>query len=215
MILQLTLPRYVIWTLVLFLSVMALPAWAEASLTEIQRRWDETNFVLDGDAQEKAFEQLLDAADTYKQAHANEASAWIWSGIIRSSYAGARGGLGALKLAKAAKSDFEKALELDEAAMSGSALSSLGTLYSSVPGWPIGFGNDKKAEQFLLRGLEIDPQGLESNFFYAEFLRAEKRVGEARQRYQLALGAAPRPGRKVADMGRKQQIENILRDLEG
>ncbi len=213
MILQLKLPRYVIWTLVLFLSVMALPVWAEASLTEIQQRWDETNFVLNGDAQEQAFEQLLGAADAYKQAHADEASAWIWSGIIRSSYAGARGGLGALKLAKAAKTDFETALELDEAAMAGSALSSLGTLYSSVPGWPIGFGNDKKAEQFLLRGLEIDPQGLESNFFYAEYLRAEKRVGEARQRYELALSAAPRPGRKVADMGRKQQIENILRDL--
>jgi len=199
----------------LLLSVLALPVMAAATLVDIQQRWDETNFVLQGDAQLAAFEQLVVDVDAYTGAHADEAEAWVWSGIIRSSFAGAKGGLGALKLAKAAKKDFEQALERDERAMAGAALSSLGTLYSSVPGWPIGFGNDKKAEEFLRRGLEIDPDGLESNFFYAEYLRDHKRNNEARLHYELALNSKPRPGRQIADQGRKQAIKEILAGMGG
>ncbi len=201
------------YVLVLILSVATLPVMAATSLTDIQQRWDETNFILQGDAQIAAFEQLVTDIDAYAEAHSDEAEAWVWSGIIRSSFAGAKGGLGALKLAKAAKQDFEQALERNERAMAGAALSSLGTLYSSVPGWPVGFGNDKKAEEFLRRGLEIDPDGLESNFFYAEYLRDQKRNNEARLHYDLALNAPPRPGRQIADQGRKQAIREILADM--
>jgi len=37
--------------------------------------------------------------------------------------------------------------------MDGSAFVTLGSLYSMVPGWPIAFGNDLKAEQSLKKAM--------------------------------------------------------------
>lgn len=73
----------------------------------------------------------------------------IWSAIIDSSWAGAKGGLGALSLVKQARSDLEKAISIDPNALQGSAWTSLGALYYQVPGWPIGFGDKNKAEEML------------------------------------------------------------------
>ena len=71
-----------------------------------------------------------------------------------STWAGAKGGLGALSLAKRARQPLEAALKLDPAALDGSAYTSLGTLYSKVPGFPAGFGDDDKAEQLLKSALQ-------------------------------------------------------------
>ena len=73
-------------------------------------------------------------------------------------------GLGAFNYAKASKKDLEKALSIDPDALSGSAYTSLGTLYFNVPGWPIGFGDDEKAEQ-LLKSPDGKPIGIDSNYF--------------------------------------------------
>ena len=59
------------------------------------------------------------------------------------------------------------------------AYSSLDTLYFRVPGWPIGFGSDKKAERNLRAGPDIDPNGIDSNFFYAKLLRDQGEHAEA------------------------------------
>ena len=53
-----------------------------------------------------------------------------------------------------AKKLFERAIKLDPAAMDGSAYTSLGSLYYQVPGWPVGFGDDDKAKEMLLKGLD-------------------------------------------------------------
>ena len=189
-------------------------AWAGTpELADLQQRWDETNFTLTGDRQESAFEQLQADAEAYAAAHGQDAEAWIWSGIIKSSFAGAKGGLGALGLAKAARKDFERALEIDPGAMQGSAYTSLGTLYYSVPGWPVGFGDDEKAEELLLAGLQANPDGIDSNFFYAEYLRKDKRLDDARAHYLRAQKAPPRANREIADRGRMAQITEALADL--
>ena len=73
----------------------------------------------------------------------------VWLGIVQSSHAGAKGGLGALGLAKKARASLESALALDPKALDGSAYTSLGTLYYKVPGFPLGFGNKDKAQEFL------------------------------------------------------------------
>ncbi|MEE4185637.1 MAG: hypothetical protein V2J12_07715 [Gammaproteobacteria bacterium] len=185
-------------------------AVAAPNLSEIQQQWDIINFQLTGDAQLESFEQLRADAETYTDAHPDEVEGWIWRGIIDSSYAGAKGGLGALGLAKSARKHFDKAISMNGEAMHGSAYTSLGTLYYSVPGWPIGFGNDAKAAELLQQGLSIDPDGMDSNYFYAEFLARQDQHDEAVRHYRKALDAPPRPGRAVADDGRRKQIQAAL-----
>jgi tetratricopeptide (TPR) repeat protein len=117
-------------------------------------------------------------------------------------------------LAKKAKSDFERSLELDAVAMQGSANTSLGTLYAGVPGWPLSFGDPEKAEQFLLQGLALNPEGIDSNYFYAQYLRDHDRPEEAQKYYDTALLAPPRPGRSIADSGRQAEIRAALANLD-
>ncbi len=186
---------------------------AQQSLAQLQQQWAVNNYQLTGKQQEKAFKQLLKQADEMIKQYPAEADLYLWRGIIESTYAGVHGGLGALKLAKAAKQDLEHSLELDPTALKGSAYTSLGALYFNVPGWPIGFGDDKKAEQMLKKALSLNPEGIDSNYFYGDYLRSERRYQEAQYYFQKALAAAPRPGRELADSGRKQEIEDAMQEL--
>ena len=126
---------------------------AQTKLLDIQHRWAEVNYTLTDDAQEDAFESLAKEAQAWVDAEPNNAEAHIWLGIIKSTEAGAVGGLGALGLAKEAKASLEKALDIDPNALSGSAYASLGTLYYKVPGWPFGFGDDDEAEKLLKKSI--------------------------------------------------------------
>jgi tetratricopeptide (TPR) repeat protein len=186
-----------------------------SDIAHLQQRWAEVNYQLEGKTRLTAFEQLVEEAERAKAAYRNAAEALIWSGIIKSSYAGARGGLGALGLVKAAKLDLEQALEANPAALQGSAYTSLGALYYSVPGWPIGFGDDELAEDMLRRALVLNPDGIDSNYFYGSFLVAQDRFEEARHYLQKAQAAAPRPGRALADSGRQREIAAVLQEIAG
>ncbi|MEL4485330.1 tetratricopeptide repeat protein [Shewanella algae] len=183
---------------------------SELAVKQLQHNWAINNYQLSGDEQEKAFVKLLKLADESVQSHPQSTGVRIWHGIINSTYAGVSGGLGALKYAKRARSDFEQALKQDPTALKGSAYTSLGVLYYKVPGWPLGFGDDDKAEELLKQALELNPDGIDSNYFYGDFLLEEDRYDEALPFLQKALEAAPRPGRELADAGRKQEIKAAL-----
>ncbi len=183
-------------------------------VTALQQRWAEVNYMLKGKPQVEAFNALIEDAHNVTQAQSANAEAWIWSGIIRSSYAGAKGGLGALSAAKAAKADLEQAMTLNADAMDGSAYTSLGVLFLNVPGWPVGFGDEEKGVELLKKGLELSPDGIDSNYFYAEYLFKHEAYDEATRYLNRAMNAPSRPGRELADQGRRGEIEHMLQEIE-
>lgn len=202
----------------LVLSALSPLTWAldaadQQRLTTIQQRWAEIQYSLPEAQRPQAFEQLAGQANAFTQARPQAAEAWIWSGIVTSSWAGAQGGLGALSKAKTAKSDLERALALDPTALQGSAYTSLAALYDRVPGWPIGFGDADKAEQLLKQALQVNPTGIDSLYFWGDHLYRQKRYEQARDALQKALLAAPRPGRERADAGRRKEIESLLAEI--
>lgn len=136
------------------------------------------------------------------------------NGIVTSSWAGATGGLGALSKVKAARASLEKALALDPKALQGSAYTSLGALYDRVPGWPIGFGNSDKAEELLRQALQLNPEGIDSNYFWGDHLYRQGHYAQARSALQKALQAQPRPGRELADQGRRGEIDALLKTIK-
>ncbi|MGA3798551.1 hypothetical protein PS726_00601 [Pseudomonas fluorescens] len=194
-------------------SVWALDAADQQRLNGIQQSWAHIQYELPEGQRTAAFETLAAQASSFKQERQTVAEAWIWSGIVTSSWAGAQGGLGALSKVKDAKADLEKALTLDPKALQGSAYTSLGALYDRVPGWPIGFGDSDKAEQLLKLALQMNPNGIDSLYFWGDHLYRQKRYVEARAALQKALLAAPRPGRESADAGRRKEIETLLVDV--
>ncbi len=194
-------------------SVWALDAADQQRLSDIQQSWAHIQYELPEKQRADAFETLAAKASAFTQERPSAAEAWIWSGIVTSSWAGAQGGIGALGKVKEAKVDLEKALALDPKALQGSAYTSLAALYDRVPGWPIGFGDAEKAEPLLKEALQLNPNGIDSLYFWGDHLYRQKRYDEARQALQKALKAAPRPGREVADAGRRKEIEALLTDI--
>jgi len=178
-----------------------------AELLSIQQAWAKVNYETPaGDPREQAFDALEKRAEKFTQQNPGRAEALIWEAIIESSYAGAKGGLGALSLCKEARGNLEAALKINPNALDGSAYTSLGTLYYRVPGFPMGFGDDDKARELLKKALAINPNGIDPNYFYGDFLYEQGEYAQALQYLDKAAKAAPRPGREVADKGRQAEI---------
>lgn len=198
------------------LSLVAAPAafaLADAGKLELQAvqgRWAEIHYGLPEKQREAAFAELAERAARAVAAEPEAAELRIWHGIVLSTLAGAKGGLGALGLVKEAKAELETALRLDPQALDGSAYTSLGSLYYQVPGWPVGFGDDDKAEELLKQALAINPDGIDSNFFYGDYLIEQDRYEEAVSVLEHAAAAPPRPGRELADEGRRREIAEKL-----
>lgn len=182
----------------------------DAELLAIQTDWAQANYQLKGDAQEAAFDKLAEQAADFAGRNSGRAEPLIWEGIVLSTAAGVKGGLGALGLAKESRARLEAALAIDPQALQGSAYTSLGTLYHKVPGFPIGFGSDKKAREYLEKALAINPDGIDPNYFYGEFLVDEDEDDAARRHLEKALQAPARANRELADAGRRREASALL-----
>jgi tetratricopeptide (TPR) repeat protein len=178
----------------------------DAELASVQQAWAVANYENSGDARERALEGLEATVSDLAARNPDRAEALIWKGIVQSTHAGAKGGLGALSLAKKARASLEAALKIDPNSLDGSAYTSLGTLYYKVPGFPLGFGDRDKADELLRKALEINPNGIDPNFFYGELQYERGNYAEALRRLEKANKAAPRPGRELADRGRHGEI---------
>jgi tetratricopeptide (TPR) repeat protein len=191
-------------------SALAFAGELSPQVAAVRDRWAEVNYNTPKKQREAAFDALAKQAAAARAAQPKDVNALIWEGIVLSSYAGERGGLGALGLAKQARADFEQAIKLEPGALDGSAYTSLGVLYYSVPGWPIGFGDDKKARELLRKGLQANPNGIDPNYFYGEFLQNQGDWKGAAAALDKALTAPARPGREVADAGRRKEATALL-----
>ncbi|SDG83764.1 hypothetical protein SAMN04488136_103177 [Vibrio xiamenensis] len=184
-------------------------------LVTIQKKWAVCQYQRqDEDQQSYCFEQLIKRNQQALDAEPNRPELKVWLAINKSSLAGVEGGLGALSKVKEAKALLEQVIEQAPETLDGSAYTSLGSLYYKVPGWPVGFGDDDKAEQMLKKALALNPKGIDPNYFYGDFLAEDGRKKEAIHYLTIAQQAAPRPGRPVADQGRQQEIAVRLKELE-
>lgn len=188
-------------------------AAVDDALIPIQQQWAVCQYQQTGKAKESCLETLSSQADQASAKEAFRTDLLIWSAIVKSTWAGAKGGLDALGLVKEAKAKLEIALKQDPKALEGSAYTSLGSLYYQVPGWPVGFGDDEKAEELLKQALALNPAGIDPNFFYGDFLLDQGRKAEAKTYLDKALAAPDRPGRELADQGRRLEIRDRLAKL--
>ncbi len=206
--------------MMLLLSFIALscPAFADEKLdteiAQVQHDWVKANYQTAKDAQERAFKILTEHAHQVTTNNPNAPEAMIWEAITLSGYAKAKGGIGALKFAEKSRDLLLAAEKINPHALQGSAYTSLGSLYYKVPGWPIGFGDKKKARVYLEKALQVNPTGIDPNYFYADFLSEQGEYAKAVEYYKKALAAPARPSREDADAGRKKEVEEGIRIAE-
>jgi tetratricopeptide (TPR) repeat protein len=195
---------------------LALPALAQeapftSELAEIQQSWDQANYQsANTEEKQRQLEALSMRSEALASKYPRSAEPLVWEGIVLSTYAGAKGGLGALAIAKKSRDCLLEATRIDPAALRGSAYTSLGALYYKVPGWPIGFGDDDKAAGYLQKALALNPDGMDPNYFMGELMYEKGEYSRSLQHLQKALAAPPRAGRPIADAGRRAEIDTLM-----
>jgi tetratricopeptide (TPR) repeat protein len=185
-----------------------------AALADLRHAWAKVYYQMPEDQQVAQFPALVTRADAFVAQYPEAAEPLILKAIILSTYAEAKGSLDALSLVEDARDSALKAAKIDEHADDAGAYTVLGVLYYKVPGWPIGFGDDDKARDYLDRALAIAPDAVDANYFYGDFLLEQDEEEKAKAFFEKALKAPARPGRADEDAGRKREIEDDLARLQ-
>lgn len=203
----------------LLLCLFAVPAHAsqddlQQQLLPLQQQWAFINYQLPESKKEEAFTALEEKAQALAERHAERAEPKLWQAIIISTHAGVHGGLGALGMVKKARALLQQAEAIDAEVMEGSIYTSLGSLYYQVPGWPLGFGDDDKARSLLLEALQRNPNGIDPNYFYGDFLYRNGETEAALAALNKALQAPARPDRPLADAGRRKEVRALIAKIQ-
>lgn len=199
----------------LFVTTLFAAAPAHAAFNEdlatLQQRWATARYQTQGDERKTQLGKLVDEADSFTEKYSDKADGYIWSAVIRGSLAEAMNNLSALSIVKEAKANLEQAIAVNPAAEESYAYGMLGLMYSRTPGWPVAFGDDKKAKQSLQKGIEISPNGMDINFFYATYLFDKGEYKKAQDHIEKAVKATSpySPAAALVATNRQREIQEL------
>jgi len=186
----------------------------DADLRHVAQEWARIKYrVSDEDAQLSQMEALAKEAAAICARYTGRAEPLAWKGIVTSTEAGMAGTFTALSLAKDARATLEQAARIDPNVLHGAVPTTLGALYYLVPGFPLSFGDDDKAREYLKEGLAMNPDGLDSSFFYGDFLFRQDEFKNAETVLERALRTPAHRDRPVWDAGRRAEIRALLEKI--
>ena len=187
----------------------------DADIANLEHEWAHIKYQVPAkEDQLKQMDALAQTAEAVVTRYPGRAETIAWDGIITSTEAGMAGPLNALSLAKKARAMFQTAGKIDPNVLDAAVPTSLGSLYYLVPGFPLGFGDNSKARAYLEQAIKVSPNGMDSNFFYGDFLFRQGEYDKAKQVLAHALATPPNPDRPVWDAGRRDEIKAILGKID-
>ena len=183
----------------------------DAAVRRINDQWAHIRYqVADRNEQYRQLDALAGQAAQVSARYPGRAEPLLWQGIVVSEEAARASVLKQLGFARSARDILERAQGIDPNIADGGVKMSLGVLYYRVPGFPIGFGSTAKARALLEAALKQDPNGLDNNFFYADFLNDEGHPAQAKQYVLRGLQAPVNRDRPVWDAGRRAEMRALL-----
>lgn len=201
-------------TMALTLAI-ATPLLAAAGMPDevkaINDGWAHISYEVRGSShQTVALDRLAAQAAALVKRYPNQAEPLLWQGIVVSEQANRANFLHKLGLATRARDIIARAYAINPRAADGGAAMSLAVLYYKVPGSPIGFGDKDRARRLLREALALDPDGLDANYFYGDYLLDTGDKAGARTYLQKALRAPHDASRPVWDAGRRREVQALL-----
>ncbi len=196
----------------LLLSPQSFAESLNDSLQRIESEWASIYYSTSKQKQGPAYSELLDKTIHLSRQHPNNAEPIIWEAIVKATNADHQDAVSALESIHDARDLLLKAIEINPQAMDGSAYVTLGTLYYMAPKWPIGFGDEETAQKMLQTALKINPNGIESNYFYGDFLLSNNNFNEAEKYFKRALAIPARAEQFYADNQLKEQARIALKN---
>ena len=195
---------------------LASPALAQgssdAAFEDLARAWAHVNYeIKDPKAEAAAARSLALQAEAAAKKSPGRAEPLAWQALALLSEADARHNLSSLQLAGHARALLERAAAIDPNCIGpGSIYANLGSLYAEVPGFPVSFGDARKARLYFDKALAAAPGGLDANYFHGDFLYRQGQASQAIQALEKAVQAPARPNRALADRGRKWEATQLL-----
>lgn len=187
----------------------------DAQVKHINDEWARIKYQVPGkDQKYQQLDRLAVEAAQVVAKYPGHAEPLLWQGIVTSEEAAQASVLKQLGLATAARDILLKAYKIDPLAEKGGVAMSLGVLYYKVPGWPIGFGDAKKAKAYLDQGIVVDPSSLDTNWFFGDYWVTKGDTERAKAFFTKALAAPVDPSRPVWDTGRRAEVRAAMAKLK-
>lgn len=174
------------------------------SINNLESAWAQVYYQPNESLQRQTYPKLLSQAEELVKRYPYAAEPKIWLATIVATNAAFESSLTALSTLEKAKALLEQSIEQNPNALEGAAFVTLGTLYYMVPGWPVSFGDNQIAEQMLQTSLKINPNGIDANYFYADYLLQQGRDAEALTFFNRAIQSPVRKNQAFAD----SQLQN-------
>jgi len=189
-------------TTLVALLIFSLNCWANdlnRTLQTIESEWASIYYENSNSEKESAYDDLLNKANQLAIEFPNTTETLFWQAVILASRAEQQDGFSALNAIHQSKDLLMQAIKLNPQTANGSAYVTLATLYYMVPQWPIAFGDTEKAAQLFKLALEINPEGIDTNYFYGDYLLAINQIGQAQKYFEKAVSAPSRKEQPFAD----------------
>jgi tetratricopeptide (TPR) repeat protein len=204
-------------TIVAFLLLTSSNLFADdlsPGINNLESQWASIYYGEKNSEQKKQYPALIESASKLAKTHPNAAEPMIWQAILIATNAAFESPFKALDSIQVAKKILERSIKIEPTALGGAAQVTLGTLYYMTPGWPISFGNQDKAESLFKSALKINPNTIDSNYFYADFLLSQGNTKEAQIYFQRAIASPTRTHQKYADTQLKKEALAALKNTE-
>ncbi|WP_428357047.1 tetratricopeptide repeat protein [Methyloprofundus sp.] len=196
----------------LFTVLNLMPAVVSAdtlrlAVQKIESEWANIHYNVAKEQQEAAYQLLLAEVKDLNKQYPDQAELIIQQAIIVASNADNIDAFSALEAINQARELLLLAIQLDPNASEGAAFVTLGSLYYMVPGWPIAFGDNDKANALLKKALAINPNTIDANFYYGDFLATLGKRQQALTYFKRAVAIPVRKNQVFADTQLLKQAE--------
>ncbi len=191
------------------LLIVSIPCFASSPPTN--EKWDDLyNEWMDIHYSNRQYTQKISAFksllnDIIKQHKTDQKAVqpMVLEALIYCSYAEMESDFSSLSYVDDAYNLLKKAENLDPTLFEGTIYSTLGALYSQVPGWPISFGDKKLAKQYLELALHLYPNAADTNYLYGHFLLSQGQPTKAYPYLYQAANAPIRASQRLVDVHAK------------
>lgn len=184
------------------------------TLLQLEQHWAVIRYQTPEKQRLQSFENELNEIGGSQLVCQQSAEYQLIQAMIKGSMAKLQSRLDGLKMIRQIEKHLQAAIKINPAVMQGMSWTLLGLLYDKSPGWPFSIGDDKAAERAYQKGLALNPDGIDANFYYGDFLRRKKQSKLAREYLLKASRSNQGDQSEIAFQGRKLDVKRALKKLD-
>jgi tetratricopeptide (TPR) repeat protein len=209
--------RFAFRSLCLLMLSGATPAYAapyDEGIDKLQQQWAIIKYQMtDHNEREDAIFTLKHQAIDLSKAYPNKADPIIWEAIVDTTKAEIDHNFSSLLLIQQARDLLIQANKINPKALRGLGVATLGWLYFQAPKPPLSFGDMDLAKEYLEKAIALNPDSLDTNYFYGSYLHETGDDAKAKTVLTHALETDVQSNSEVADEGRRAEIQEVLDSL--